>query len=188
MTYQLLFLGSPILLAAVAQGLCIRYDWLAPIKKPLDLGLHLRGKRIFGDHKTWRGLAINVVCCTLGTLIQAWFQREDYLPRWLPFFDYEKHGPLIGLLLGLGMTVGELPNSFVKRQLEIAPGMRKKGFIGIVFFLFDQVDLTVGIWLFLFFVIRPSLVMILWSFAITIVSHVAVSSMGYFLGMRKTLV
>ena len=183
-----MFLGSPILLAAVAQGLCIRYDWLALIKKPLDLGLHLRGKRIFGDHKTWRGLAINVAFCTLGTLIQAWFQGEDYLPRWLPFFDYEKHGPLIGLLLGLGMTVGELPNSFVKRQLEIAPGMRKKGFTGIAFFLFDQVDLTVGIWLFLFFLIRPSLVMILWSFAITIVSHVAVSSMGYLLGMRKTLV
>ena len=188
MICQLLFLGSPLLLAAAAQGLCIRYDWLTSFKRPLDLGLRLRGKRIFGDHKTWRGLAINLAFCTLGTIIQAWFQRKGYLPKWLPFFDYAKEGPSIGLLLGLGMTVGELPNSFIKRRLDIAPGESGKGVAGIIFFLFDQVDLTVGIWVFLFFFIKPSPLMILWSFAITLVAHVAISSAGYLLGMRKKVV
>lgn len=188
LTCQLLFLGSPLLLAAVVQGLCIRYDWLPSFKKPLDLGLNLRGKRILGDHKTWRGLAVNVVFCTLGSMVQAWFQRKGYLPHWLPFFDYAKEGPFIGLLLGLGMTVGELPNSFMKRRLDIAPGQSKKGFWGMIFFLFDQVDLAVGIWVFLFFVIRPSPWVILWSFVITIVFHVAISGTGYLLGMRKTVV
>ena len=187
MTCQLLFLGSPILLAAVAQGLCIRYDWLARIKKPLDLGLSLGGKRIFGDHKTWRGLAINVAFCGVGSLIQARLQREGSLPGWLPLMDYETHAPLVGFLLGLGMTVGELPNSFAKRRLDIAPGKGGKGLKGIAFFLFDQVDLAVGIWVFLLFLIGPSLQMVLWSFAITIVCHVAVSMIGYLLGMRKTL-
>ena len=108
-------------------------------------------------------------------------------PGWLPLMDYETHAPLVGFLLGLGMTVGELPNSFAKRRLDIAPGKGGKGLKGIAFFLFDQVDLAVGIWVFLLFLIGPSLQMVLWSFAITIVCHVAVSMIGYLLGMRKTL-
>ncbi len=86
------------------------------------------------------------------------------------------------------MTLGELPNSFIKRQLDIHPGRRKKGLLGVVFFLFDQVDLTIGIWLFLFFVIRPSVLLVLWSLVLTIVLHVTISSVGYLLGMRKTIV
>ena len=188
MTYQLLFLGSPLLLVAIAQGLCIKYDWLSRLKRPLDLGLSFRGKRIFGDHKTWRGLMINLVFCSMGTMIQTLLQNLGVFPQWLFLLDYSENGYLIGILLGLGMTVGELPNSFVKRQLDIFPGKRKKGLLGVVFFLFDQVDLTIGIWVFLYLLIRPSLLFIIWSFFITIVLHVAISSVGYLFGMHKTTI
>ncbi len=188
MTYQIMFLGSPLLLVAIAQGLCIKYDWLSRLKRPLDLGLSFREKRIFGDNKTWKGLMINVVFCTMGTMIQTLFQNRGYFPLWLLLLDYSKYGYLVGILLGLGITVGELPNSFVKRQLEILPGMRKKGLLGVAFFLFDQVDLAIGIWVFLYLLIRPSLLLILWSFLLTILLHVAISSVGYLFGMRKTIV
>ena len=112
----------------------------------------------------------------------------DYLPRWLFLLDYNKYGYLAGILLGLGMTVGELPNSFIKRQLQIPPGKGKKGPLRVVFFLFDQVDLTIGIWLFLLFLVRPPLLLVLWSFPITIVLHLTISILGYHLGMRKTIV
>ncbi|MDY7001285.1 MAG: CDP-archaeol synthase [Thermodesulfobacteriota bacterium] len=186
-TWKLLFLGAPLLPTAVAQGLCIKYDWLGTLKEPLDLGLCFRGKRLFGDNKTWRGLTLNVVFCALGTLAQAWLLRENYFPARLALLDYEACGLLAGVLLGLGVTLGELPNSFLKRQLEIAPGEKKKGPWGVVFFLLDQVDLTLGAWLFLFWLVRPSLGLILWSLALTLVLHVAVSVTGYGLGMRKTL-
>jgi hypothetical protein len=188
MTYQLLFLSSPLLLVAIGQGLCIKYDWLSQLKRPLDLGLMLRGRRILGDHKTWRGLVINFVFCILGTMIQAWLHDEGFLPSWILLVDYRKYGCLVGILLGLGMTAGELPNSFLKRQLDIHPGKRKKGLLGVTFFLFDQVDLTIGIWVCLFFLVRPTVWLVLWSFLITIVLHVTVSSVGYILGMRKTIV
>ena len=188
MTYQILFLGSPLLLVAIAQGLFIKYDWLSRLKRSLDLGLSIRGRRIFGDHKTWRGLMINVVFCTLGTMTHAWLQNKGYLPPWLLLLDYRKDGYLVGILLGLGMTLGELPNSFLKRRLEIPPGKRKKGLLGVAFFLFDQVDLAIGIWVFLFFLIRPSLLLVLWSFLLTIVLHMAISSVGYLLGMHKTII
>jgi hypothetical protein len=188
LTYQILFLGSPLFLVAIAHGFCMKYDWLSWLKRPLDLGGRFRGRRIFGDQKTWRGLTISVVFCTLGTLIQAWLQGKGYLPPWILLLDYRKHRYIAGILLGLGMTVGELPNSFIKRQLDIPPGMRKEGLVGIAFFLFDQVDLTMGIWIFLFFLVRPSLLMVSWSFLLTFVLHVAISSVGYLAGMRKTMV
>ncbi|MFH1241062.1 MAG: CDP-archaeol synthase [Pseudomonadota bacterium] len=187
MTCQLMFLGSPLLLAAVAQGLCIKYDWMSWLKRPLDFGLTYKGKRIFGDHKTWRGLAINLVFCSLGAGIQGWLQKENYVSPWLFLLDYTRSGYLIGLFVGLGMTLGELPNSFIKRRLEISPGKRTRGLIGIALFFFDQVDLTIGIWIFLLFLMRPSPLLILWSFPLTIVLHVLVSGVGYLLRMRKTL-
>ena len=188
MTAQILFLGSPLLLAAIAQGLCIKYDWLSRLRQPLDFGRSYKGKRIFGDHKTWRGFTINVVFCCLGTFIQAWLQVMAYLPPWLFLLDYRNNALLTGILLGLGMTVGELPNSFLKRRFEIPPGESREGVLGIAFFIYDQVDLTIGIWVFLFFLIRPSLWLVLWSLLLTLALHLSVSSVGYLLGMRKTLV
>jgi hypothetical protein len=188
MTYQILFLGSPLLPAAIAHGLCIKYDWLDGLKRPLDFGRRLKGKRIFGDHKTWRAPVIYVVFCTLGTMVQAWLQGSGDLPPWLYLVDYEADGLLVGVLLGLGMAAGELPNSFVKRQMDVAPGKKKGGLLGLAFFMLDQVDVAIGIWVFLFFLIGPSLFLVAWSFLLTTVLHVAISIVGYLLGMRETIV
>jgi hypothetical protein len=186
-TYQLMFLGSPLLLAALAHGFCIRYEWFPYLKKPLDFGLYFRGKRVLGDNKTWRGLLIQVIFCTLGAMIQGWLQKQGVVPPWLAFFDYTKHGPAVGFFLGLGMTIGELPNSFLKRQFDIPPGQRGCGGGGVLFFFLDQVDLTLGIWLFFFFIVRPPALLLLWSLVLTAALHLAVSSVGYVLRMRKTI-
>jgi hypothetical protein len=120
-------------------------------------------------------------------MTQAWLQGRGDLPQWLILVDYEAEGLLVGALMGLGMAVGELPNSFLKRQLDVAPGKRKNGLLGFAFFLLDQVDLAIGIWLFLFLLVRPSLLLVAWSFLLTIALHVAVSTVGYLLGMRETI-
>jgi hypothetical protein len=158
------------------------------LKRPLDFGLRYKGKRIFGDHKTLRAPVVYVVCCTLATLFQAWLQSRGYLPQRLLLVDYEEYGVLVGILLGLGMALGELPNSLLKRQLDVAPGKKKGGLLGIALFLLDQVDLAIGIWIFLFILIRPSLSLVAWSFLLTLLLHVAVSTVGYLLGMRETIV
>ena len=121
-------------------------------------------------------------------MIQTWLQNGGYLSPWLLLLDYRKYGLVAGILLGLGMTLGELPNSFLKRQLDVAPGKKRGGLLGIAFFLLDQVDLAIGIWIFLFLLIRPSLTLLAWSFLLTLVLHVAVSTVGYLLGMRETIV
>jgi len=120
-------------------------------------------------------------------MVQVWFESEAILPQWVFLIDYTRYGFLVGVLLGLGMTLGELPNSFLKRQFDIPPGRSRRGFLGIVFFIYDQVDLTIGIWLLLFSLVRPSLFMVLWSILLTLLLHVAVSIIGYLLKMRKTI-
>ena len=188
MTYQILFLAVPLLFAAVAQGFVLKYDAFRFLKRPLDFGLCVRGNRVFGDNKTWRGLVMNVVFCVLGTLFQALLQKKGVVPEWLSVLDYKQNAPIVGVLLGLGMTVGELPNSFLKRQLRIPPGGKKRGPFGLIFFILDQVDLALGIWVFLYFLLRPGLCFFMWSLVLTFVLHTAVSSMGYLLRMRQTLV
>ena len=49
------------------------------------------------------------------------------------------------LLLGTGYVVGELPNSFFKRELDVAPGGAAKGWLGPVFWVIDQVDSLIGV-------------------------------------------
>jgi hypothetical protein len=188
MTYQILFLAVPLLFAAIGQGFVLKFDGFRFLKRPLDFGLCFRGKRLFGDNKTWRGLAGNVVFCVAGTFFQALLQKKGVVPEWLSLLDYRQNGPIVGLLLGFGMTIGELPNSFLKRQLQIPPGGKKAGPTSLLYFLFDQVDLALGIWVFLYFLLRPSLFFFLWSLVVTLVLHAAVSSAGYFLKMRQTLV
>lgn len=46
----------------------------------------------------------------------------------------------LNTVLGLGYVLGELPNSFAKRRLGIAPGLQGRGPLGLLFFIFDQLD------------------------------------------------
>jgi hypothetical protein len=186
-TWQILFLASPLFLVAIAHGLCIKYDLFPGLKRPLDFGRAFKGKRIFGDHKAWRGLTINVLFCVVGVSIQAWLQRSSLIPAWLPLLDYPEKGWLLGLLIGVGMTAGELPNSFLKRRMGISPGRRGQNLWAVIFFVFDQIDLAFGIWVFVFWLIKPPLILILWSIGLAFVLHLVVSTVGYVLGMRKTL-
>ena len=173
-------------MAALVHGICLKYDLLLFLKKPLDFGMSFRGKRLLGENKTWRGLVIQISSCTLGGIMQGWLQVLGFIPHWLRFLDYAESGSLIGLLLGLGMTLGELPNSFLKRQFNILPGQRKEGFQGVLFLVLDQVDLALGVWFFFFLLVKPPLLLVVWSLALTLGLHLSVSSLGYILKMRKT--
>src|SRR5262245_66599533 len=61
----LAYLFLPLLVGLALHGFCIKYDALAFLCRPIDRGRKFRGKRIFGDNKTYRG----VVVVSLGTAI-----------------------------------------------------------------------------------------------------------------------
>ncbi|TRO49948.1 CDP-2,3-bis-(O-geranylgeranyl)-sn-glycerol synthase [Candidatus Bathyarchaeota archaeon] len=93
---------------------------------PMDFGKNFfDGKRIFGDHKTFRGFFFGLL---VGILVGI----AEFL-----IFDY----PILFIILpSLGALAGDLLGSFAKRRIGISPG----GLFPIV----DQIDFVIGALLF----------------------------------------
>lgn len=169
-------LGAPLLHAPV-----LRWDLLPALKRPLDGGRTWRGRRILGDNKTWRGALFMTSGVVLATLaLWQWGWWRDQLPD-----EVNGSSPvLVGLLIGLGTVGGELPNSFLKRRLDIAPGTRLRSPGGVALALLDQGDLVLGIWVCLL----PIWVMPVWLAAIAFVAiaavHAVLNVVGYAIGAR----
>jgi len=185
--WQVSYLFAPVLLGLTAHGICIKFGWLNFLVHAVDGGAEFRGKRVFGANKTWRGIAAMALGTALGSAIQAIWLHNYESVRALELFDYSLSKALpVGLLMGLACGLSELPNSFIKRQLDIAPGATASGWINAIFYILDQVDFLVGIWIVLAFVVEISLIRIIYSFVFLFVTHQVISFLGYLLGMRKT--
>jgi CDP-2,3-bis-(O-geranylgeranyl)-sn-glycerol synthase len=179
-----LYLFSPLLAAAALSAVVIRFDLLGFLKRPIDGGRSWRGARLFGESKTWRGVATAVVGCTLAVALQR------TLAGWaepLELVDYAAvNPPALGVAMGAGAMLGELPNSFLKRRLGIAPGGTARGGRAILFYVWDQVDLLTGAWPLMLPWLRPSAELVVTSVAMALSIHPVVALVGYLLGARKT--
>jgi hypothetical protein len=169
-------LGAPLLHAPV-----LRWDLLRALKRPLDFGATLGGRRLLGDNKTWRGalcMTTGVVLATLVLWQWAWWRDQP------PAAIDDSSPLLVGLLIGLGTVGGELPNSFLKRRLDIAPGQRRHSPGGIALAILDQGDLVIGIWI----ALLPIWTMPVWlaavAFAAISAIHAAINVVGYAMGAR----
>ncbi len=180
MSALLLFL--PVLGAPIVHAPVLSFDLLKALKRPLDGGRTWRGKRLFGNNKTWRG----AIVMTLGPLLAAlalwqWTWWRDTIPD-----AAHSAGPLLlGLLIGLGVVLGELPNSLLKRQLDVAPGTQSSGATGLLLTTLDQGDLVLGIWLCLLPVYGMPLWLVALAFVIVSVIHLLVNVIGYAIGARS---
>lgn len=183
------FFGTPVIFAALLHGIVMKYDLFQWMKRPLDAGATFRGKPLFGANKTWRGLVIS----TAGTIIFAYVHALCYSIPWfknITIIDYTRVNPLfVGLALGVGMILGELPNSFLKRQLGIGAGTQGSGWAGFLFRIYDQIDLLTGAWLLMLFVpgfeLGQHLDVVTFSIFMTLILHILIAQIGYYLGMRK---
>jgi len=185
---QIAYLFLPLLGGAIASGLCIRFNWLAFLAAPLDFRLTHRQRRLFGNNKTFRGIIVFSVGTALIFSLQAKVFHNIPSLRSLEIFDYSTINPLLlGFSLGVAAMLSELPNSYLKRQLDISPGATAHGIWLPIFFVVDQVDLLVGVWLVLSLAMTVSFNQVLLSIAFIFVIHQIINLVGYFLGMRHTL-
>jgi len=121
--------------------------WLASLRShafaiPLDGGRTLRGRRILGDNKGLRGfLVMTPAAAAMFALLHWMLQGSGGAPWPLTSGQYA----LLGAWAGFGFMAGELPNSFVKRQLDVAPGTAPANRLAAaLFFVVDRVDSIVG--------------------------------------------
>jgi CDP-2,3-bis-(O-geranylgeranyl)-sn-glycerol synthase len=183
---QALYLWSPLLVSVGLSAIVHKCDLFRSWKVPIDGGRTFRGKRIFGDGKTWRGVAIAV----FGSIATVAFQKHVLLEAAsaVSVVDYARVGPFVfGGTMAVAAMAGELPNSFVKRRLGIASGETARAPLPrAVFWTWDQVDLLTLSWPALLPWVRPSAVLVLASFALALVLHPLVAWIGFAVGARKT--
>jgi hypothetical protein len=169
-------LFGPLFVGLVLHGFCIKFGWLRSLARPIDRGALLRGRRLFGDNKTYRG----IVAVALGAAVGY----AAFPPAAL---GLSRLGAAIfGFAMGAAAMASELPNSLLKRQLGIAPGAAALGPGAVFFYLLDQVDVLLGTWPLLSFRVTPTVPLVLWSAAFVVVVHQVISILGAAFGMRTS--
>jgi hypothetical protein len=151
-----LFLIAAFSLAGFVQSAWLRSRVSQRFAVPLDGGATLRGRRIFGANKTWKGLVVMVPAVGIafwalaaGAELLRPGTRENLWP--LTPTGYF----VLGCWAGLGFMLGELPNSFLKRQADISPGTQPATAAGrAVSFVVDQTDSVLGALVALALVVR----------------------------------
>lgn len=172
---QLLYFFLPAYLANMSPVLIGRR--LSALAIPMDGGRTLRGKRILGDHKTWRGVLVGIVAGTLVFELQR-FVYQAGVAQSLGLFDYSAHPLLPGLLMGLGAGIGDAVKSFFKRRIDIEPGESWP--------VFDQLDFLLGAYACVSLVYAPPLLLTLASLPVVLLGNIASNAVGYWLGFKET--
>jgi CDP-2,3-bis-(O-geranylgeranyl)-sn-glycerol synthase len=173
----------PVLGAPLAHAPVLRFDLLKPLKKPLDRGRTLHGKRLLGDNKTLRGALVMFAGVEAAALL---LHRSAAYRQRLPREVAQANPAVVGALLGLATVAGELPNSFAKRRLGVRPGARRGGATGVALSIVDQADVVLAAWPLLAPVHRMSAREAATVFATVAAIHVPINLVGYAVGARET--
>lgn len=138
--------------------------------RPIDGGVMLRGHRLLGENKTWRGLVAGTLVAELVFLAQVAvagaydvFAGSSYDLTDVPLF--------VGAVLGFGALFGDMVKSFFKRQIGIASGRS--------WLPFDQIDWIVGSLLFVLLFVRPVWWHVIVAVIVGFAAHILVKFIGY---------
>jgi len=150
----------------------VLFKWVPFLDTPVDLGGKMGGKRILGDHKTFRGLIFGI----LVAVIVVYLQR---LIGYGPLIDYSSVNILwLGFLLGFGAVFGDMVKSFFKRRTGIKPGRS--------WVPFDQLDWVVGAIVFVNLHVALSFKLDLIALILFGLLHPVVNYVGYLLRIKKS--
>ena len=133
-TFNLIWLGIGLLLAGILEAFIWKTSFFEIFNKPIQTEL-------FGQNKKWRGLiSLPIASILVVFLLQivekylVFFPNDFILFSNFNFLEY-------GLLVGFIFNLSELPNSFIKRRLDIPPGDESSK----LFFFIDHMDSTYGV-------------------------------------------
>jgi hypothetical protein len=138
------WLTAPVLIAGLVHVAVIILDLAPQLARPIDAGRRWRGRPLLGRNKTWRGLVVMpAVTATTIAAQQALAGRSRHLAAVAPLRRGAPPDRSVGAICGAAYVVAELPNSFVKRRLGIAPGSSAPR-ARVAQYVVDQLDSVVG--------------------------------------------
>jgi CDP-2,3-bis-(O-geranylgeranyl)-sn-glycerol synthase len=156
---QLLYFMAPAYAANMAPPF-VRFwkGWNRPISR-----------RWLGTHKTILGAGLGVLAAVAATFVQSRIPWDGTLAAY-------DHWIGLGLRFGVGAMAGDAAKSFVKRRVGITPG---KPWVP-----WDQIDFVLGA-----LVLTWGAAALSWGdlaiiFLLSVVGHVLVNHVGYWLGIR----
>lgn len=136
MNTYLFFIAPLFITGVIHHFLIIKNNLLGFLAKPVDIGLKLDKKEIFGKKKTFRGFIVVTLLNGVITHLYYITLGADISLSLSPF--------LSGALAGFLYSLFELPNSFLKRRLGIPPSAEASGILKPVFRFIDQSDSVLG--------------------------------------------
>jgi hypothetical protein len=146
--FRIITLTLPILIPGLVLIIVLKLKWICFLDTPIDLRRSLGGKRIFGDNKTIKGLAIMILMAIIVAYVLNLGLRNNLNLLIHPIFS--KQPITIGILYSISYAIGELMNSFIKRRLNISSGQTNKSLRNLQTFfdLSDGVIITaLALWL-----------------------------------------
>jgi CDP-2,3-bis-(O-geranylgeranyl)-sn-glycerol synthase len=156
--------------AYIANSIAIDVSGIPFLKNystPIDFGQSWRGKRIFGEGKTWRGLIFGVLA---GGIIGC--LQHTYGPTSMPEMTAS-----LGFVMGFGALTGDLTASFIKRR----GGFRR----GHPLILLDSLDYVVGAYFFAWLIVPVNLQFLAVACIMTVPLHITANFVAYFLKLKK---
>ncbi|MBU1849778.1 MAG: CDP-archaeol synthase [Nanoarchaeota archaeon] len=173
MIWKALYFFLPAYIANAAPSFFRRINFL---NKPVDCGHKFRGKRIFGDNKTFKGLLVAIVFGTLMFALQKLlFSKGIFLK--ISLINYSSYSIILGFLLSTGTIFGDLFESFFKRQRGILSG---KPWVP-----FDQTDYVIGALLFSSILFIPNIWTIIFLLLSSLIIHPVSHYLGFLLKINK---
>lgn len=157
--------------AYIANMSPVLFKWMPLFDKPINT-------KLFGEHKTLRGIIIG----TLSGIAVIFFQYkiEPTVEHFVIFNlkQFQIHQLiLIGIAFGLGALIGDLIKSFFKRRIGIKEGQ--------VWFPFDQLDFVIGALLTISIFYTPPVIYIFVILIITPFLHFLTNVIAYLLRLKK---
>lgn len=183
---------TPIIITGPINMLFCKKDILAPLNIPIDNNIVLKdGNRLFGSNKTLKGFLGYVLFCAIFTVMWGSFLKLLNLENYNYFYFYHENNLFFniftGSLVGIAYALFELPNSFLKRRLNIKPGEKAPGPGKILFSILDQIDSLFGCVLVVAIFYKMSFLFYVFYVAIGGLTHFFINIILYVLRWRKTL-
>lgn len=184
---QGVWLSLPVIFGGITHVIAIKKNIFPSLtRRRLDAGLTLRGRDLFGANKTVRGAVVMTLATVFWAVVFDGLQVLLGVPETIRYIPMERLNSVgLGALLGGAYILGELPNSFIKRQLDIQPGGAAGGRIRGLFWLIDQLDSSVSILLILSLVRPPDSTVYLVILGLTVFVHPAVAALMVALGLKQ---
>ena len=183
MDSELIQMIFPIFTAGIVFIVLLKTVLHDKLNYPLDFGIKLRGKRLFGDNKTIRGLIfMPLLTMIFGGFI--YFLLKGFVNQKISTINAVAYY----FFVGLAYSLGELPNSFIKRQLSISPGnSHRNNSVKNIFKIIDTFDSLIIVGIVYILLFNFSIINVLLAIAIGGILHLCTDQLMIKLNLKKKI-